>query len=132
MPHRTQYGARAVGLEVGAAPGWVGLVRSAAAHVGAAAALSVADVDDLRLAADESFAAITSGAEPDEAVRVHFTWGLGVVHMSMTRPGRSGAVGGQRDDLTFILLRSLVQDAVVSEDAGGLSLTWVYRPGVLA
>ena len=129
MPHRTQYGTSGINLEVGTAPGWVGLVRSAAAHVGAAAALSVTDIDDLRLAADESFATMLQGAGPDEAVQVQLTWALGSVQMSLERRGAPMPEG---DDLTFLLLRSLVQDADLTTDGDVTRLTWTYRAGVLA
>ena len=124
MPHRTQYGSGAVDLAVGAAPGWVGLVRSAAAHIGAAATMSVTDIDDLRLAADESFATMLRGSAADEAVTVHLTWSPGSVSATFTREGDPSA---DVDEMSFLLLKSLVDDVTLDRAPHRTSLTWTYR-----
>lgn len=115
-----------VSLRVNARTGWVGMLRGVAAHVATAAGLALDEVEDIRLAIDESYACLLATVEMGTDVAVEFHVAPGVVRCALTGTGRV-ADRPVLNDLSEALLRCLVHELHAESCHEGPRVLWVYR-----
>lgn len=121
-------GARGVTLSVPATPAFARVVRMTASSLAAACDMSVDDVEDVRMAAEEGF--VYSCATRPGEVRVDFGMGDGGLSMDFSLGDTPAADvaepgdGGERTplDLVELLLSAVCDEFGVDEDARTLHL----------
>lgn len=78
-----------IDLAVPATPEYVGLIRSAAAHIAAHADLTIDAIDDLRLAVDEAFAVLIAHRPDSGVVTIKFKIHSERLDIELTGPAGS-------------------------------------------
>ena len=107
-----------IDLAVPANPEYVGLIRSAAAHIAAHADLTIDAIDDLRLAVDEAFAVLIAHKPDAGAVTIRFT-----IHSEQLDIELTGPLGSPPPDKTsfaWTVLSALVHEVSATTSAAGL------------
>ena len=97
-----------IDLAVPADPIYVGLIRSAAAHIAAYADLTIDAIDDLRLAVDEAFAVLIAHNPESGSVSVRFHIRAEDLTIEMTGP--SGGPEPDRNSFAWTVLTALVHE----------------------
>ena len=109
-------------LTVPAQATFVALVRTSAAHLGAHINLSVDQIEDLRLAVDEAFAAVL--CESDESVDITFECDTDSITATLTGP--RGASEPDKAGFGWTVMAALVNNVSSSTNEDGrvsISLT---------
>lgn len=104
-------------LEIPAQPEYVFLARVTAAKLATRQSFSIDEIEDLRLAMDESLSWLISAADPEGSVRVQF---------EDTKPGirirgvaeRPGPRRPPVSDMSNLILDALVDEHAVGDDDG--------------
>ncbi len=112
-------------LTVPAAPEYARVVRMCAASAAAVADLSLEDVEDVRMAAEEGFVYACATGQPTVACAL--TLGEGALELSFSLGGDLEAVDDESLDLVEALLDAICEDFGISED--GSELLLVLRTG---
>lgn len=105
-------------LAVPAHPDYVGLIRSAAAHIAAHADLTLDAIDDLRLAVDEAFAVLI--AHQPETGRVAVTFHIHDDSLKIEMTGPAGSPDPDRNSFAWTVLTALVHDVATHTSSDGL------------
>lgn len=105
-------------LAVPASPDYVGLIRSAAAHIAAHADLTLEAIDDLRLAVDEAFAVLIAHQPETGRVTVSFHVHDDSLEIAMTGP--AGSPVPDRDSFAWTVLTALVHEVKAQTSSDGL------------
>ncbi|MEI6405671.1 MAG: anti-sigma regulatory factor [Actinomycetes bacterium] len=109
-------------LSVPAHAAFVGLVRTSAAHIGAHVNLSVDQIEDLRLAVDEAFAAVL--CDSPDVVDIEFQFDNQVITAIITGP--RGGHEPDKNGFGWTVLTALVSDVNMHTSTDGrvtISLT---------
>lgn len=112
-------------LTVPAAPEYARVVRMCAASAAAVADLSLEDVEDVRMAAEEGF--VYACATGQAAVSCELSLGEGSLELAYSLGADLDAVDDESLDLVEALLDAICEDFGISED--GSALTLVLRTG---
>ena len=107
-----------IDLAVPANPEYVGLIRSAAAHIAAHANLTIDAIDDLRLAVDEAFAVLIAHKPESGAVTIRFT-----IHSEKLDVELTGPVGSPPQDkssFAWTVLSALMHEVSAQTSPAGL------------
>lgn len=112
-------------LTVPAAPEYARVVRMCAASAAAVADLSLEDVEDVRMAAEEGF--VYACATGQDAVSCELSLDEGVLELSYSLGDDLDAVDDDSLDLVEALLDAICEDFGISDD--GSALTLVLRTG---
>lgn len=112
-------------LTVPAAPEYARVVRMCAASAAAVADLSLEDVEDVRMAAEEGF--VYACATGQTAVSCELSLGEGSLELTYSLGSDLDAVDDESLDLVEALLDAICEDFGISED--GSALTLVLRTG---
>ena len=107
-----------INLAVPASPEYVGLIRSAAAHIAAHANLTVDAIDDLRLAVDEAFAVLISHKPDSGAVSIKF-----VIHpeqLEIEFQGPTGSPSPDKESFAWTVLMALVHEVSTESSPAGV------------
>lgn len=107
-----------IDLAVPATPEYVGLIRSAAAHIAAHADLTIDAIDDLRLAVDEAFAVLIAHKPESGVVTIKFQ-----IHSERLDIELTGPVGSPPPDKTsfaWTVLSALVHEVSADTSPAGL------------
>ena len=107
-----------IDLAVPATPEYVGLIRSAAAHIAAHADLTIDAIDDLRLAVDEAFAVLIAHKPESGVVTIKFQ-----IHSERLDIELTGAAGSPPPDKTsfaWTVLSALVHEVSADTSPAGL------------
>ena len=105
-------------LAVPANPDYVGLIRSAAAHIAAHADLTLEAIDDLRLAVDEAFAVLI--AHQPETGRVAVTFHVHDDSLKIEMTGPVGSPDPDRNSFAWTVLTALVHEVATHTSSDGL------------
>ena len=105
-------------LAVPAHPDYVGLIRSAAAHIAAHADLTLDAIDDLRLAVDEAFAVLI--AHQPETGRVAVTFHVHDDSLKIEMTGPAGSPDPDRNSFAWTVLTALVHEVATHTSSDGL------------
>jgi serine/threonine-protein kinase RsbW len=105
-------------LAVPANPEYVGLIRSAAAHIAAHADLTIEAIDDLRLAVDEAFAVLIAHKPDSGAVSIRFTINLKQLEIQFTGP--AGSPEPDKSSFAWTVLCALVHEVSSEVSPAGL------------
>jgi serine/threonine-protein kinase RsbW len=105
-------------LVVPANPDYVGLIRSAAAHIAAHADFTIDAIDDLRLAVDEAFAVLIAH-QPDTG-RVAVTFHIHADSLSIEMTGPAGSPEPDRNSFAWTVLAALVHEVQTQKSVEGL------------
>ena len=105
-------------LAVPANPDYVGLIRSAAAHIAAHADLTLEAIDDLRLAVDEAFAVLI--AHQPETGRVAVTFHVHDDSLKIEMTGPAGSPDPDRNSFAWTVLTALVHEVATHTSSDGL------------
>ena len=105
-------------LAVPANPDYVGLIRSAAAHIAAHADLTLEAIDDLRLAVDEAFAVLI--AHQPETGRVTVTFHIHDDSLKIEMTGPAGSPDPDRNSFAWTVLTALVHEVATQTSSDGL------------
>ena len=110
-------GSDAVDLAVPADPAYVAVVRSATAGLAARLALSVDEIEDLRIAVDEACSLLLAGrAHECETLRTSFSLGDGLLDVVITGPA---PVLPTESSFAWSVLRALVNSVETGTGAAG-------------
>jgi len=107
-----------IDLAVPAAPEYVGLIRSAAAHIAAHADLTIDAIDDLRLAVDEAFAVLIAHKPESGAVTIRFTIHSEQLDIELTGP--TGSPPPDKTSFAWTVLSALVHEVSAQTNPAGL------------
>jgi len=107
-----------IDLAVPAEPEYVGLIRSAAAHIAAHANLTVDAIDDLRLAVDEAFAVLIAHKPETGVVSIRFTIGSEQLDIKLTGP--AGSPPPDKSSFAWTVLSALVHEVSAQTSPAGL------------
>lgn len=107
-----------IDLAVPAEPDYVGLIRSAAAHIAAHADLTVDAIDDLRLAVDEAFAVLIAHKPSSGAVAIQFRIHSEQLDIELTGP--AGSPPPDKSSFAWTVLNALVHEVAVETSPAGL------------
>ena len=105
-------------LAVPAHPDYVGLIRSAAAHIAAHADLTLDAIDDLRLAVDEAFAVLI--AHQPETGRVAVTFHIHDDSLKIEMTGPASSPDPDRNSFAWTVLTALVHEVATHTSSDGL------------
>ncbi len=105
-------------LAVPANPDYVGLIRSAAAHIAAHADLTLDAIDDLRLAVDEAFAVLIAH-NPDSG-RIAVTFHIHEDFLNIEMTGPAGSPEPDRNSFAWTVLTALVHEVKFQTSSDGL------------
>lgn len=105
-------------LAVPANPDYVGLIRSAAAHIAAHADLTLEAIDDLRLAVDEAFAVLI--AHQPETGRVAVAFHIHDDSLKIEMTGPAGSPDPDRNSFAWTVLNALVHEVATQTSSDGL------------
>ncbi len=107
-----------IDLAVPANPEYVGLIRSAAAHIAAHADLTIDAIDDLRLAVDEAFAVLIAHKPESGAVSIRFTIHSEQLDIELTGP--TGSPPPDKSSFAWTVLSALVHEVSAATSPAGL------------
>ena len=107
-----------IDLAVPANPEYVGLIRSAAAHIAAHADLTLDAIDDLRLAVDEAFAVLIAHKPDSGAVTIKFTIHSEQLDIELTGP--AGSPPPAKSSFAWTVLSALVHEVSTQTSPAGL------------
>lgn len=107
-----------IDLAVPANPEYVGLIRSAAAHIAAHADLTLDAIDDLRLAVDEAFAVLIAHKPETGAVNIRFTIHSEQLDIELTGP--AGSPPPDKSSFAWTVLSALVHEVKTQTSSAGL------------
>jgi serine/threonine-protein kinase RsbW len=107
-----------IDLAVPANPEYVGLIRSAAAHIAAHANLTLDAIDDLRLAVDEAFAVLIAHKPESGAVAIKFTIHSEQLNIELTGP--AGSPQPDKSSFAWTVLSALVHEVSTQTSPAGL------------
>ncbi len=107
-----------IDLAVPANPEYVGLIRSAAAHIAAHADLTLDAIDDLRLAVDEAFAVLIAHKPDTGAVTIKFTIHPEQLDIELTGP--AGSPPPDKSSFAWTVLSALVNEVSTQTSPAGL------------
>lgn len=107
-----------IDLAVPAEPEYVGLIRSAAAHIAAHADLTIDAIDDLRLAVDEAFAVLIAHKPASGAVTIRFTIRAEQLDIELTGP--VGSPPPDKSSFAWTVLSALVHEVSTQTSPAGL------------
>lgn len=105
-------------LAVPADPDYVGLIKSAAAHIAAHADFTLEAIDDLRLAVDEAFAVLI--AHQPETGRVAVTFHVHDDSLIIEMTGPTGSPEPDRNSFAWTVLTALVHEVKAQTSSDGL------------
>ena len=110
-----------IDLAVPATPEYVGLIRSAAAHIAAHADLTIDAIDDLRLAVDEAFAVLIAHKPESGVVTIKFQIHSERLDIELTGP--AGSPPPDKTSFAWTVLSALVHEvSAVTSPAGLVTL----------
>lgn len=107
-----------IDLAVPASPEYVGLIRSAAAHIAAHADLTIEAIEDLRLAVDEAFAVLIAHNPDSGAVSIKFTIHSEQLDIELTGP--AGSPAPDESSFAWTVLNALVHEVSTQTSSAGL------------
>jgi serine/threonine-protein kinase RsbW len=107
-----------IDLAVPANPEYVGLIRSAAAHIAAHADLTLDAIDDLRLAVDEAFAVLIAHKPDSGEVTIKFTIHSEQLDIELTGP--AGSPQPDKSSFAWTVLNALVHEVSTQTSPAGL------------
>jgi len=107
-----------IDLAVPATPEYVGLVRSAAAHIAAHADLTIDAIDDLRLAVDEAFAVLIAHKPESGVVTIKFQIHSERLDIELTGP--AGSPPPDKTSFAWTVLSALVHEVSADTSPAGL------------
>ena len=107
-----------IDLAVPANPEYVGLIRSAAAHIAVHADLTLDAIDDLRLAVDEAFAVLIAHKPATGAVNIRFTIHSEQLDIELTGP--AGSPPPDKSSFAWTVLSALVHEVKTQTSSAGL------------
>jgi hypothetical protein len=116
-----------VHLAVPAKPEFLRLARVTAAGLASRLGFSFDEVEDLRLAIDESCYRLTGNAGRDGTVSVRFVLGDGALIVEGVGHFRSGGAPGAHSELSEIILAALVDEHHLSDGPDGPRFRLVKR-----
>ena len=105
-------------LAVPADPDYVGLIKSAAAHIAAHADFTLEAIDDLRLAVDEAFAVLI--AHQPETGRVAVTFHVHDDSLIIEMTGPAGSPKPDKNSFAWTVLTALVHEVTAQTSSDGL------------
>ena len=105
-------------LAVPADPDYVGLIKSAAAHIAAHADFTLEAIDDLRLAVDEAFAVLI--AHQPETGRVAVTFHVHDDSLIIEMTGPAGSPEPDKNSFAWTVLTALVHEVKAQTSSDGL------------
>ncbi|MDP4589421.1 MAG: ATP-binding protein [Candidatus Nanopelagicales bacterium] len=105
-------------LAVPADPDYVGLIKSAAAHIAAHADFTLEAIDDLRLAVDEAFAVLI--AHQPETGRVAVTFHVHDDSLIIEMTGPAGSPKPDKNSFAWTVLTALVHEVKAQTSSDGL------------
>ena len=107
-----------IDLAVPATPEYVGLIRSAAAHIAAHADLTIDAIDDLRLAVDEAFAVLIAHKPESGVVTIKFQIHSERLDIELTGP--AGSPPPDKTSFAWTVLSALVHEVSTDTSPAGL------------
>ena len=107
-----------IDLAVPATPEYVGLIRSAAAHIAAHADLTIDAIDDLRLAVDEAFAVLIAHKPNSGVVTIKFQIHSERLDIELTGP--AGSPPPDKTSFAWTVLSALVHEVSTDTSPAGL------------
>ena len=107
-----------IDLAVPATPEYVGLIRSAAAHIAAHADLTIDAIDDLRLAVDEAFAVLIAHKPDSGVVTIKFQIHSERLDIELTGP--AGSPPPDKTSFAWTVLSALVHEVSAGTSPAGL------------
>ena len=107
-----------IDLAVPATPEYVGLIRSAAAHIAAHADLTIDAIDDLRLAVDEAFAVLIAHKPESGVVTIKFQIHSERLDIELTGP--AGSPPPDKTSFAWTVLSALVNEVSADTSPAGL------------
>lgn len=107
-----------IDLAVPATPEYVGLIRSAAAHIAAHADLTIDAIDDLRLAVDEAFAVLIAHRPDSGVVTIKFKIHSERLEIELTGP--AGSPPPDKTSFAWTVLSALVHEVSAATSPAGL------------
>ena len=107
-----------IDLAVPATPEYVGLIRSAAAHIAAHADLTIDAIDDLRLAVDEAFAVLIAHKPDSGVVTIKFEIHSDRLDIELTGP--AGSPPPDKTSFAWTVLSALVHEVSADTSPAGL------------
>ena len=107
-----------IDLAVPATPEYVGLIRSAAAHIAAHADLTIDAIDDLRLAVDEAFAVLIAHKPDSGVVTIKFKIHSERLDIELTGP--AGSPPPDKTSFAWTVLCALVHEVSADTSPAGL------------
>ncbi|WP_321971234.1 ATP-binding protein [Paratractidigestivibacter sp.] len=119
--------AEPISLTVPAAPEFARVVRMCAASAAAVADLSLEDVEDVRMAAEEGF--VYACATGQASVECGIAFGDGTLEIVYSLGEDLEAAGDDSLDLVEALLAAICEDFGVADDESGSFLVLTLRTG---
>lgn len=107
-----------IDLAVPATPEYVGLIRSAAAHIAAHSDLTIDAIDDLRLAVDEAFAVLIAHKPDTGVVSIKFKVYSERLEIELTGP--AGSPPPDKTSFAWTVLSALVHEVSADTSPAGL------------
>ena len=107
-----------IDLAVPATPEYVGLIRSAAAHIAAHVDLTIDAIDDLRLAVDEAFAVLIAHKPDSGVVTIKFQIHSERLDIELTGP--PGSPPPDKTSFAWTVLSALVHEVSADTSPAGL------------
>ena len=107
-----------IDLAVPATPEYVGLIRSAAAHIAAHADLTIDAIDDLRLAVDEAFAVLIAHKPESGVVTIKFK--IHSERLDIELIGPAGSPPPDKTSFAWTVLSALVHEVSADTSPAGL------------
>jgi serine/threonine-protein kinase RsbW len=107
-----------IDLAVPATPEYVGLIRSAAAHIAAHVDLTIDAIDDLRLAVDEAFAVLIAHKPESGVVTIKFQIHSERLDIELTGP--AGSPPPDKTSFAWTVLSALVHEVSADTSPAGL------------
>jgi serine/threonine-protein kinase RsbW len=107
-----------IDLAVPATPEYVGLIRSAAAHIAAHADLTIDAIDDLRLAVDEAFAVLIAHKPESGVVTIKFQIHSERLDIELIDP--AGSPPPDKTSFAWTVLSALVHEVSADTSPAGL------------
>ena len=107
-----------IDLAVPATPEYVGLIRSAAAHIAAHADLTIDAIDDLRLAVDDAFAVLIAHKPDSGVVTIKFQIHSERLDIELTGP--AGSPPPDKTSFAWTVLSALVHEVSADTSPAGL------------